>query len=137
MAVGTKEIEINAIKTTIIRESNQELSKLLEESTSTHDGPFCLSSGEMVDDDSLETTMINSIALNHNIVGSNSRLTNEYQMSDPNLKWISDIIKSNANSGSKVKVTKKNLDATQKKLLKLLPKLKILKNLIYLVEIQK
>ena len=81
--------------------------------------------------------MINSIALNHIIVGTNSRLTNEYQMSDPNLKWISDIIKSNANSGSKVKVTKKNLDATQKKLLKLLPKLKILKNLIYLVEIQK
>ena len=75
-----KKTEINAIKTTMIRESNQETSKLLEESTSTHDEPSGLSFGEMVDDDSLETTMINSIALDHNIVGTNSRLTNEYQM---------------------------------------------------------
>ena len=55
-------------------------------------------------------------------------------MSDPNLKWISGIIRSTTNSGTKVKFTKKNLDATQKKLLKQLPKLKIIKNLIYLVD---
>ena len=87
--------------------------------------------GERVGGDSL--TMINSITIDHEIVGTNSRLTNEYQMSDPNLRWIRNIIISKSNNGSKIKVPKKDLDTIHKKLLQQLPNLKIIKNLIYLV----
>ena len=89
-----------------------------------------MSLGERVGDDSL--TMINSITIDHEIVGTNSRLTNEYQMSDPNLRWIRNIIISKSSSGKKV--PKKNLDTIQKNLLKQLSNLKIIKNLIYLVD---
>ena len=77
----------------------------------------------MISDDSL--TMINFITIDHEVVGINSRLTNEYQMSDPNLRWIRNIIISKSSSGNKFKVPKKNLDTIQKKFLKQLPNLKI------------
>ena len=78
--------------------------------------------------------MINSITIDHEVVGTNSRLTNEYQMSDPNLRWIKNIINYKSSNGNKIKVPKKNLDTIQKKLLKQLPNLKIIKNLTYLVD---
>ena len=80
--------------------------------------------GEKVGNHSIAT--INSINIDHEIVGTNSRLTNEYKMSDPNLRWIRNIINSKPSDGSKIKVPKKDLDTIHKKLLKQLPNLKIL-----------
>ena len=127
-------MEINAIKTAIIQKMDQRSSQLLDESTSTREGSSDLSLGKIVDDDSLTTTMINSIVVNHEIVGTNSRLTDKYQISDPNLKWIRDIMKSKDSSRKKAKVNNKDLTTVQKKLLKHLPNLQISKDLIYLVD---
>ena len=87
----------------------------------------------MVGNDSLTTTIINSIVVFHEIVGTNSRLTNilEFQISEPNLKCIREIIQSKTSIGHKIKVPKKDLDTVRKKLLKHLPNLKII---IYLVD---
>ena len=108
------------------------MSQLLEEFTSTREGSSDLSLGEMVGDDSLTTTMINSIAVDHEIVGTNSRLNNEYQMSDPNLKWIRDIIlHSKTNSGHKIEIPKRLRNSTEK-VVETVTKFK--KNLTYLVD---
>ena len=62
-------IEINSIKTAIMQENNQRWSQLLDKSTSTREGSPDPSLGEMVDDDSLTTMMVNSIVVDQGIVG--------------------------------------------------------------------
>ena len=55
-------------------------------------------------------------------------------MSDTNLRWIKEVIRQrNANDG-RVKITRKGLNATQKKQLKYISNFKIIKDLIYFVD---
>ena len=69
-------IEINAIKTAIMRESGHfDVRKLLEESTSTREQSSDSLLGERLSDDSLTTMMVNSIEIDQGIVGTNSSLT--------------------------------------------------------------
>ena len=110
-----------------MRESKHcDLSKLIEESACTREESPDSMIGEMLSDDSLTNIMANSIEIDQGIVGTNSSLTDDYQMFDQNLKWLNTIIKAKERSGNKIKVNKK--------LLKYLPNLKIIKNLIYLVD---
>ena len=125
---------INAIKTAILQQSHSDWSKLLDESLSTLEGSPDLSLGEKMDNDSLTSLMVNSIDVDNNILGINSSLTNEFQMPDPNLKWLKIVIESKERSQDIYKIIKKDLNNIQKKLLKYLPNLKIIKNLIYLVD---
>ena len=76
-------------------------SKLLDESTSTRSEWSDSSLGKMLYEDSLTTMMVNSIDVDQGIWGTNSSLTDEYQMSDPNLKWLKNIIQGNKRSQSK------------------------------------
>ena len=78
--------------------------------------------------------MVNSVDVDNNIVGTNSSMTNEFQMSVPNLKWLKTIIETKERSQNKYQINKKDLNNIQKKLLKYLPNKKIIKNLIYLVD---
>ena len=113
------------------------MSQILDESTSTREKSADPSLGEIVDDDSLTTMMVNSIVVDQGIVGTNSRLTDENQMSDPNLKRMKTIIQAKERSGNKIKINKNYLNIVRKKLLKHLLNLKIIKNLIYLVDDEK
>ena len=54
-------------------------------------GPSGLLIGERPDDDSLTSMMVNAIDVDNIIVGTNSSLTSEFQMSDPNLRWLKNI----------------------------------------------
>ena len=66
---------------------------------------------------------------------TNSSLTSDYQMSDPNLKWLKHIILSKTNIKEMPKLDKKDPNAIiKRKLLKQLPNLQIKKDLIYLVD---
>ena len=49
--------------------------------------------------------MVNSIDVDNNIVGTNISLTNEFQMSDPNLKWLKSIIETKERSQNKYKIS--------------------------------
>ena len=70
----------------------------------------------------------------NDIVGINSRLSSEFQMSDTNLRWLKEVIRQrNANDG-RPKITRKGLIATQKKLLKYLSDFRKMKDLIYFVD---
>ena len=121
----------NAIKTAILQESHSNWSKLLDESLSTLNGPSGLLIGERSDDDSLTSMMVNAIELDNNIIGINSSLTNEFQMSDPNLKLLKTIKESNERSQESLKINKKDLkNNKQKKSLKYLPNFKIERTLI-------
>ena len=85
-------LEINSIKSEILRESRQSgWDELLEPTCTQKESPDS-SLEETLDDDSITNLTFNSIELNHDILGTNSRLTDEYQMPDPNLKWIKTII---------------------------------------------
>ena len=78
-------IEINSIKTMMLQDYHHTNSKLLDESMSTPER----SSGSLLEetsyDDSLSNMMVNAINMDNDIIGTNSSLTSEYQMSDPNL----------------------------------------------------
>ena len=88
----------------------------------------------MLYDESLTTMMVKSIVVDQGIVGTNSSLTYEFQMSDPNLKWPKTIIQAKESNQDRYKIDKKGLNNIKKKLLKYLPNMKIIKNLIYLAE---
>ena len=70
----------------------------------------------------------------NNIVGTNSKLSSEYQMSDTNLRLLKEVIRLKDPNYSKPKVTRKGLNAILKKLLRYLPGLRIMKDLIYFVD---
>ena len=70
----------------------------------------------------------------NNIVGTNSKLTSEYQTSDVNLRWLNKVIRQRDLSNGRPKITRKSLIPTQKKLLKDIPSFIILKNIIYFVD---
>ena len=96
--------EINAIKTIILQDDWE--NKTREESTSTPERP----SGPLLE----ERVDINAIELN-NIIGTNSSLTSDYQMSDPNLKWLKHIIVSKPNIKEMPKLDKKDPNTIIKK----------------------
>ena len=58
--------------------------------------------------------MVNVINADNNIVGTNSNLTNEFQMSDPNLKWLKATIEYMERSQDRFKINKKDLNKIQK-----------------------
>ena len=64
--------------------------------------------------------MANSIDADQGIACTNSSLTDEYKMCDPNLKWLKTIIQAKERSQNKYKVNKKDFNNIQKKLLKYL-----------------
>ena len=72
----------------------------------------------MLHDDSLTTMMLNSFDIDQGIVGTNSSLMEEYQMSDPSLKWLRPIIQAKEPSQNKYIVSKKDFNNIQKKMLK-------------------
>ena len=112
-------LEINSIKSEILRESRQYSWDQLLESTCTREKSPDTSLEETLNDDLITNLTFNSIDLDHDIVGTNSRLTDEYQMSDPNLRWIKTIIKDRDMNKNKIKINKKELENNmQKKLLK-------------------
>ena len=78
--------------------------------------------------------VLNSIDIDQSIVGTNSSLTDGYQMSDPNLKWLKTIIQAKERSKNKYKVNKKDLNNIQRRLMKYMPNLKITKNVIYFAD---
>ena len=132
---SSSRLEINAIKTAILQETSDDESKLLDEVTSTPETSSDLSLEEMLHDDSLTNMMVNLINVDNNIVGTIISLTNVIQMSDPNLKRLRTIIESQERSQEKSKINKKDLENNiQKRLLKNLPKFKIIKNLIFFVD---
>ena len=55
-------------------------------------------------------------------------------MSDINLRWLKEVIRQRNASDDRPKITRKVLNATQKKLLRYLMGFKILKDLIYFVD---
>ena len=57
--------------------------------------------------------MLNSIKVDRGIVGTNIRLTDEFQMSDLNLKWLKTIIQAKERSQDKYKTNKKDLNNIQ------------------------
>ena len=118
-------IEINAIKTIILQENFE--NKQREDSTITP---------ERSSDPSLEeTSYTNTIEVNNYIIGTNSSLTSEYQMSDPNLKWLKPIIMSKETIKEILRLDKKGPSTNiKRKLLKHMPNLQIIKDLIYLVD---
>ena len=74
--ISRAKIEINAIKTAILKEREHcDLSKLQDESTSTREESSDSLLGEMLSDDFLTTMMVNSIKVNQIIVGTKSSLT--------------------------------------------------------------
>ena len=81
--------------------------KLLDESPSTLNGQSGLLIGERSDEDSLTSMMVNSINVDNIIVGTNSSLTSEFQMSDPNLRWLKNIIISKKTNKDKFKTRQK------------------------------
>ena len=85
-------LEINAIKTALIQNSDCIWRKLSDESTSTPDRPSGPLLEEKVDNDPFAKMSINAISANNKIIGTNSSLTSEFQMSDPNLRWLKNII---------------------------------------------
>ena len=93
------------------------------------------STPERSSDPSLEERLdINAIELN-NIIGTNSSLTSDYQMSDPNLKWLKQIILSKPNIKELPKLDKNDPNTIiKRKLLKQMSNLQIKKDLIYLVD---
>ena len=84
----TQQFNINAIKTALIDNCKQfGSSQLLTDPISTRDGSKDSLLGELKDDSSITNLAFCSLDIN-NIVGTNSKLTSEYQMSDPDLKWL-------------------------------------------------
>ena len=78
--------EINAIRTALIENCKQFGSRqLLNDPISTRDGSDDSLFGELKDDCSITNLAFCNLEVN-NIVGTNSKLTSEYQMSDPNLR---------------------------------------------------
>ena len=55
-------------------------------------------------------------------------------MSDPNLRWLKEVIHQRDANNGRPKIARKDLIPTQKKLLKFLPSFVILKDLIYFVD---
>ena len=79
--------------------------------------------------------MVNAIDVDNTIVGTNSNLSSEFQMSDSNLRWFKNIILAKRTSKEKFELDKRDPHTNiKKKLLKQLPNLKIIKDLIYLVD---
>ena len=78
-------IEINSIKTMILQDYHHTNSKLLDESMSTPERSSEPLLEETSYNDSLSNMMVNAINMDNDIIGTNSSLTSEYQMSDPNL----------------------------------------------------
>ena len=78
--------------------------------------------------------MVNAINVDNNIIGTNNSLISDFQMSDPNLKWLKTIIVSKGPTKERFILYKKDPNSNiRKKLIKQLPNLQIIKNLIYLV----
>ena len=146
-------IEINAIKTILIQENWE--SQPQGETTSTPERPPGPSLEEMSYDESMtmqfkkststperppgpsleERSSINAIEVDHDIIGTNSSLTSEYQMSDSNLRWLKQIILSNKTIKEIPKMDKADPNTIiKRKLLKQLPNLQIKKDLIYFVD---
>ena len=77
----------------------------------------------------------NAIEVNNDIIGTNSSLTSEYQMSNPNLRCLNHIIMSKATIKDIPKLDQKVPSTNiKRKLLKQFPNLQIIKDLIYLVD---
>ena len=89
--------------------------------------------GELKDDSSITNLAFCSLDIN-NVVGTNSKLTSEYQMSDPDLKWLKEVIHQRDANNGRAKIARKGLITSRKKLLKYLPSFVILKDLIYFVD---
>ena len=144
--------EINAIKTILLQDDWE--NKARKASTSTPDRPSGPLLEEMSYEDSTTTytekptstpdrpsgplleerSDINAKELN-NIIGTNSSLTSDYQMSDPNLKWLKQIILSRPNINELPKLDKNDPHTIiKRKLLKQLSNLQIKKDLIYFTE---
>ena len=117
---------------------NEETSQLLIDPGSTRGhGSEASLLEDPHDDDSITRLHVDAIEINEpsDIIGTNSRITCHYQMSDPNLRWIKElIIKRDQNNGRTPKVNKKELVNVQKKLLKHIKNLRIIKDLIYLLD---
>ena len=153
VASSNSRMEINAIKTIIMQQNVED--EQIEESTSTPERSSDPSLEEMSYEKSItrqmeeptstperssdpsleEMSCINAIEVDHNIIGTNSSLTSDYQMSDQNLRWLKQIITSKVTIKDIPKLDKKDPSTNiKRKLLKQLPNLQIIKDLIYLVD---
>ena len=74
-------------------------------------------SGEIKDERSITDLTFCALEVN-NIVDTNSKWTNEYQMSDTNLRWLKEVIRQRDANNGRPKITRKGLISTQKKLMK-------------------
>ena len=130
----TQRFDINAIKTALLDECKQfGTSHLLNDPISTPEESSNCLPGETNDDCSITNLAFCNLDVN-NIVGTNSKFSSEYQMSDVNLRWLKEVIRQRDASNGRPKITRKGLIPTQKKLLKYLASFIILKDLIYFVE---
>ena len=69
------------------------------------------------------------------IVGTNSQLSSVYQMSDPIMQWLKElIIERDASNGQSSQPKRANMKKIQRKLIKHLPSFKIIKDLIYFMD---
>ena len=79
----------------------------------------------------------NTIEVNEpsDIIGTNQMTSSDYQMSDPNMRWIKDlIIQKDKNNIRLPKMNKKDLCNIRKKFLKHVNNLRIIKDLLYLMD---
>ena len=130
----TQRCNINAIKTALLAERKQcGSSQILNDPINTREE----SSHSLLGEKEVERSIsnLNFCAMEvKNIVGINSKLTSEYQMSDGNLRWLKEVIQQRETNNDRPKTKRKGLIPTQKKLLKYLPSFIILKDLIYFVD---
>ena len=132
--IETQRFDINAIKTALLEECKQfGSSQLLNDPVSTRKESSNSLLGETKEECSNTNLAFCTLDVN-NIVGTNSKLTGEFQMSDINLRWLKEVIRQRNASDGRSKIVRKGLNVTQKKLLRYLPGFKIMKDLIYFVD---
>ena len=130
----TQRFDINAIKTTFLEKCKQfGSSQLLNDPISTREESSNSFLGETKNECSNTNFAFCTLEVN-NIEGTDSRLTNESQVSDSNLRWLKEIIRKRDLNNGRPMIVRKGLIPTQKKLLKYLTSFIILKDLIYFVD---
>ena len=92
MRSESQQFDISATKTALLEECKQfGSSQLLNDPMITREESLDSLLGEIADESSITNLAVYALEA-INILGTNIRLTSEFQMSDSNLKWLKEII---------------------------------------------
>ena len=104
--------KIHAIRSALVEEEEDTSQLLIDKSTPQKSRVKAKLLEDPRDNDSETSLNFNTIEVNEpsDIIGTNSKISSNYQMSDPNLRWIKDLItKKDKKNGRLPKLNKKDL----------------------------